>query len=233
MVEVDDADFDILLLTETWRSEREQFSKTNDGQILFLSGSSLGHAGVGICISTALSRDVLDVTFHAYSERLCALHLSFGHRKFQIFACYYPTSWAPDADVEGVYELLNLLLANCWQSGAIPIQRNGNNSNGTSNFGNRHWMIMGDPLHFKKTSVHWSHRQAHQLFTNWRWCWPKLGFSMEKSNGQESHFDLPCIRDSCVIAGELQIPKRLGKIWVCESGRFFIDVNYGLGNLDS
>ena len=121
MVEVDDADFDILLLTETWRSEREEFYKTNDGQNLFLSGSPLGHAGVGICISKALSRDVLDVTFHAYSERLCALHLSFGHRKFQIFACYFPTSWAPDADVEGVYELLNLLLANCRQSGAIPI----------------------------------------------------------------------------------------------------------------
>ena len=121
MVEVDDADFDILLLTETWRSEREEFYKTNDGQNLFLSGSPLGHAGGGICVSKALSRDVLDVTFHAYSERLCALHLSFRHRKFQIFACYFPTSWAPDADVEGVYELLNLLLANCRQSGAIPI----------------------------------------------------------------------------------------------------------------
>ena len=80
-----------------------------------------GHAGVGICISKALSRDMLDVTFHAYSKRLCALHLSFGHRKFQIFACCFPTSWAPDADVEGVYELLNLLLTNCRQSGAIPI----------------------------------------------------------------------------------------------------------------
>ena len=121
MVEVDDADFDILLLTETWRSEREEFYKTNVGHNLFLSGSPLGHAGVGICISKALSRDMLDVTFHAYSERLRALRLSFGHRKFQIFACYFPTSWAPDADVEGVYELLNLLLTNCRQSGAIPI----------------------------------------------------------------------------------------------------------------
>ena len=64
---------------------------------------------------------MVDVTFHAYSERLCALHLSFGHKKFQIFACYFPTSWAPDADVEGVYELLDLLLTNCRQSGAIPI----------------------------------------------------------------------------------------------------------------
>ena len=108
-------------MTETWRSEREELDQTNDGQNLFLSGSPLGDAGVGICISKALSRDMLDVAFHAYSERLCALHLSFGHTKFQIFACYFPSSWVPDADVEGVYELLNLLLTNCRQSGAIPI----------------------------------------------------------------------------------------------------------------
>ena len=121
MVEVDDADFDVLLLSETWRSECEEFYKTTGVQISFLSGSTFGHDGVGHCISKALSRGMLDVTFHAYSERLCALHLSFGHQKFQIFACYFPTSWAPDADVEGVYELLNLLLTNCRQSGAIPI----------------------------------------------------------------------------------------------------------------
>ena len=92
MVEIDDADFDVLLLSETWRSECEEFYKTTGGQISFLSGSTFGHAGVGHGISKALSRGMLDVTFHASSERLCALHLSFGHKKFQIFACYFPAS---------------------------------------------------------------------------------------------------------------------------------------------
>ena len=68
-----------------------------------LSGSRLGHAGVGIGITKAVSPDMLHVTLHAYSIRLCALHLSFGHKKFRIFACYFPASWATDADVESVY----------------------------------------------------------------------------------------------------------------------------------
>ena len=121
MVEIDDGDFDIVLLAETWRAEKEEFYKTNGGHNLFLSGSPLGHAGVGICISKTLSYDMLDVIFHAYSDRLCALHFSIGHKKFQIFACYFPTAWAPDSDVEGVYELFSSLLRNCQQSGAIPI----------------------------------------------------------------------------------------------------------------
>ena len=34
-----------------------------------------------------------------------------------MFARYFPTSLAPEADVEGVCELLNLLRVNCRQSG--------------------------------------------------------------------------------------------------------------------
>ena len=89
MVEVDDADFGIFLqhggkstkiLQNKWWTSR------------------LGYAGVVIGITKAVSRDMLHFTLHAYSERLCALHLSF-----RIFACYFPASWATDADVEGLY----------------------------------------------------------------------------------------------------------------------------------
>ena len=54
MVEIDDGDFDIHFLAETWRAEKEAFYKTNGGHNLFLSGSPLGHVGVGICISKIL-----------------------------------------------------------------------------------------------------------------------------------------------------------------------------------
>ena len=60
------------------RSENEELYETNGEHNLFLNGSPLCHAGVGICISKALSHDILDVTFHAYSERFCALSLSLS-----------------------------------------------------------------------------------------------------------------------------------------------------------
>ena len=65
MVEIDAGDFDIVLLAETWRAEKEEVYKTNGGHNLFLSGSPLGPAGVGICISKTLSCVMLDVIFHA------------------------------------------------------------------------------------------------------------------------------------------------------------------------
>ena len=83
MVEVDDADFDILLLTETWRSDREELYKTNDGQNLFLSGSPIGHAGFGMCISKALSRDMLD-GFAPYTCDLDTRSSRFLHVTFPL-----------------------------------------------------------------------------------------------------------------------------------------------------
>ena len=106
MVEVDDADFDVLLLTETWRSEREEFYKTNGGQNLFLSGSPLGHAGVGICISKALSRNMVDVTFHAYSEGFAPYTCHLDTRNFRFLHVTFL--------LHGLRMLMLKVCMNCW-----------------------------------------------------------------------------------------------------------------------
>ena len=41
--------------------------------------------------------------------------------KFECFSAYFPTSWDADAEVEGMYEILQLLLDNCRVNGAVPI----------------------------------------------------------------------------------------------------------------
>ena len=84
-----------------------------------LGGST--HAGVGICVGRKLAPDIADASFHCYSERVCALHFSMGHVKYRVFACYFPTTWAPDSEVEGLYDLLGLLITNCEQAGANSI----------------------------------------------------------------------------------------------------------------
>ena len=73
MTELDGNDFDLLLLCETWRMEREEFFKTCGGNQLFSSGGST-HAGVGICVGGKLMPDITEASFHCYSERVCSLH---------------------------------------------------------------------------------------------------------------------------------------------------------------
>ena len=61
------------------------------------------------------------VTFHAYNSRVSVLKFSWGALRFECFSVYFPTSWDADAEVEGVYEILQLLLDNCRANGAVPI----------------------------------------------------------------------------------------------------------------
>ena len=94
---------------------------------MFLSGGS-AHAGVGICVGRKLSFYIVDASFHCYSERVCSLHFSMGRATYQAFACHFPTTCAPDSEVEGLYDLLGLLFTNCEQAGAIPITGSDSNA---------------------------------------------------------------------------------------------------------
>ena len=69
MNEIDGNDFDLLLVSETWRTESEEIFRTCRGNQLFLSGGS-AHAGVGICVGRRLVVDIGDASFHCYSERV-------------------------------------------------------------------------------------------------------------------------------------------------------------------
>ena len=120
LLELDRFDFDLLCLSETWRNEREEILETPGRHRVFLSGGS-GHCGVGICISYRLLQTCDDLVFHALGERICSLSFRVGRKRFVLFACYFPTSWAMDDEVEHVYALLRLLLGNAVQDGQIPL----------------------------------------------------------------------------------------------------------------
>ena len=109
-----------MCLSETWRSEREEILETPGRHRVFLSGGS-GHCGVGICISHWLLQKCDDLVFHSLSERLCSLSFRVGRKRLVLFACYFPTSWAMDDEVEHVYALLRLCLGNAVQNGQVPL----------------------------------------------------------------------------------------------------------------
>ena len=116
MSELDMCDFDIMCLSETWRDCREEIVATPHGHTLYLSGDA-GHCGVGICVCKRLLLKISNVSFHALGGRLCYLSFTLGRRHFAVFSCYFPTSWAPDADVFAQYDILKLLLTHVRDEG--------------------------------------------------------------------------------------------------------------------
>ena len=114
-------DFDILLVSETWRDKREEIIVTAAGHKVFLSGGSCCRIGVGICVSRRLLDHISGPTFFKISGRICCLHFTNGHYNLQAFSCYMPTSWEPDDAAEHVYGLLGVLFLNRDHAGAMPI----------------------------------------------------------------------------------------------------------------
>ena len=112
--------FDLMCLQECWRVDAEECFETDRGDLIYLSGGDR-YKGVGIVVSARFRKKIEQVTFHAYNSRVSVLKFSWGALKFECFSLYFPTSWDADAEVEGVYEILQLLLDNCRANGAVPI----------------------------------------------------------------------------------------------------------------
>ena len=68
------------------RGDDSELWTTTMGHKLFFSGGST-HCGVGIGIGRKLALEISHVHFHVFSERVCALHVTFFNVKFQIFFC--------------------------------------------------------------------------------------------------------------------------------------------------
>ena len=116
--EIDVCEFDIFCLNETWRDGQEEIVATPHGHAIYLSGGA-GHCGVGICVCKNLRSKISKVNIHALGGRLCYLSFGLGRRHFAVFSCYFPTSWAPDAEVAAQSEILKLLLSHARAEGRI------------------------------------------------------------------------------------------------------------------
>lgn len=111
IAEIAGVDFDILFLTETWRTLADEILDPPGGHRLYLAGGG-NHCGVGIAVGQHLLKQLEHVTFHAFSPRVCCLRFRLRTRWFQLIACYLPTSWDSTESVMEVYDLLTLLVSN-------------------------------------------------------------------------------------------------------------------------
>ena len=117
VAELDICDFDICLFCETWRVERQDCIVTPSGCRIFLAGGDEWKR-VGIAVSNRPMQQISEVTFHAYSSRICSLQFAVGNSKFSFISCYFPTSWDDDGEIEVMYELLQLIVTNARNAGS-------------------------------------------------------------------------------------------------------------------
>ena len=117
VAELDICDFDVCLCCETWRVELQDCIVTPSGCHIFLAGGD-ERKGVGIAVSKRLMRQMSEVTFHAYSSRICLLQFSVGNSKFSFISCYFPTSWDDDGEIEVMYDLLQLIVESARSTGS-------------------------------------------------------------------------------------------------------------------
>ena len=120
LVETISCDFDVLFVSETWKDAKEESYTAIGGNRMYFSGG-LAHQGVGVIIGNTFHSKLRDISFHAYSPRICVLKCSLGMLKLELFAVYFPTSWDDILEVEGMYTLLQVLLDNYVSRGAYPI----------------------------------------------------------------------------------------------------------------
>ena len=79
---LDDIEWDILLLSETWRKTKQEILKTERGHLFLGSGWDAGHKGIAILIHRRHTK-----TFEGFmpeSERICAVDLDILGERIRI-----------------------------------------------------------------------------------------------------------------------------------------------------
>ena len=117
LAEVDNADFDVMFLSESWREDSETFLTAKQHKKLLSGG--LRSKGVGICLSRQLNHQAEDVSFHAYSSRVSSLSFNLCGRSFLMVAVYFPTTCDSDEAVDEIHDLLTLNISNLPRSTVV------------------------------------------------------------------------------------------------------------------
>ena len=100
-VEMETTEWDILLVTETWREKSRETWTSADGHLFCGSGGIKGSQGVAITLHQRWR--TFFKCFHAINARICAMDVRIRDRNFRFIAVYMPHSGYEDIDVEGVY----------------------------------------------------------------------------------------------------------------------------------
>ena len=101
-------DWDILVLTETWRLEEFEMFTTNDGHLFANAGCTAGRRGVGFLIHRKWVKSMRKFT--PISERVACITLHRNKFRINILGVYFPHCGYSDESVQQMYNILEGIL---------------------------------------------------------------------------------------------------------------------------
>ena len=120
--ELKEVDWDAVLITETWRPEREEVLKVDGGHLLICSGGTAGQRGVAILLHKRWGGAFEG--HGAVSERVCWASVNMGGRRLRLVATYLPHAGYSVREVEGVYKELSKIRGEARKCGQTVIVGN-------------------------------------------------------------------------------------------------------------
>ena len=104
-------EWDVMILTETWRKPKNEYFETIDGNMFMNRGCDAARRGVGFLVHKKWISFIED--FIPLNERVSYLRLKVKHRIFVIIGAYFPHTGYPDHEVEEVYSAISSILEHC------------------------------------------------------------------------------------------------------------------------
>ena len=108
MIEIDLVEWDVVLVSETWREEVEEYDTLESKHIWFGSGGTRGKHGVGILVHKRWSNHVRG--WRAINTRIGVLDIDVGPWKLSVFVVYMPHGGKSDICLEEVYSTISTLV---------------------------------------------------------------------------------------------------------------------------
>ena len=97
-------EWDMVMVNETWRTDKEEHWTTEDDHVFAGAGHDSGRKGVGILLHKRWCKNV--IRFKPVSERICLLDVKILDLVYRFVSVYFPDSSYPDAEVQKVYDTL-------------------------------------------------------------------------------------------------------------------------------
>ena len=96
--------WDIVIVSETWRTDKDEHWNSEDGHVFSGAGHDSARKGVGILLHKRWRKRI--IRFRPVSERICFLDVRMFGFCYRFVSVYFPDSTYPDAEVQKVYDSL-------------------------------------------------------------------------------------------------------------------------------
>ena len=101
-------DWDVVLLNETWRSQKQERWTTKEGHMFCGSGGTEGSRGVAVMLNRRWTKGFKAV--HNISDRICAVDVKIHGQVVRFISAYFPHGGYADEEVEAMYSNMDGLV---------------------------------------------------------------------------------------------------------------------------